>query len=357
MQRDIIAKLNAWKASEYRKPLILKGARQVGKTWALKEFGRTSYRNFVYLTLEEPSPGVQSEYAQFFEGTRDPRRIISNLSLALGQPIEPGETLLIIDEIQDCPSAVGALKYFCDEAPEYHVACAGSLLGVRLSRETSAFPVGKVEFMEMRPMSFSEFLKAEGAANYDEYLGGLDQIETVPDFFHVRLVEHLRRYFACGGMPEALGRWVETGDIVQVDKVLSDLLVPTSAILPSMVAVRSSPSFRKYGTRFQLSWRARTKSSFGVRCARGLVLENTRMLWNGLPMLGSSRRFALMLPVVCRSLRTMTSRHLKSTVLMSACCAAWQGWMRPLLPSRMRYFRSSKVRSPRTMCFRHYFHS
>ena len=110
MQRDIIAKLNAWKASEYRKPLILKGARQVGKTWALKEFGRTSYRNFVYLTLEEPSPGVQSEYAQFFEGTRDPRRIISNLSLALGQPIEPGETLLIIDEIQDCPSAVGAVK-------------------------------------------------------------------------------------------------------------------------------------------------------------------------------------------------------------------------------------------------------
>lgn len=110
MQRDIIAKLNAWKASEYRKPLILKGARQVGKTWALKEFGRTSYINFVYLTLEEPSPGVQSEYAQFFEGTRDPRRIISNLSLALGQPIDPGETLLIIDEIQDCPSAVGALN-------------------------------------------------------------------------------------------------------------------------------------------------------------------------------------------------------------------------------------------------------
>ena len=110
MQRDIIAKLNAWKASEYRKPLILKGARQVGKTWALKEFGRTSYINYVYLTLEEPSPGVQSEYAQFFEGTRDPRRIISNLSLALGQPIDPGETLLIIDEIQDCPSAVGALN-------------------------------------------------------------------------------------------------------------------------------------------------------------------------------------------------------------------------------------------------------
>ena len=352
MQRDIIAKLNAWKASEYRKPLILKGARQVGKTWALKEFGRTSYLNFVYLTLEEPSPGVQSEYAQFFEGTRDPRRIISNLSLALGQPIDPGETLLIIDEIQDCPSAVGALKYFCDEAPEYHVACAGSLLGVRLSRETSAFPVGKVELM-----SFSEFLKAEGAANYDEYLGGLDQIETVPDFFHVRLVEHLRRYFACGGMPEALGRWVETGDIVQVDKVLSDLLDSYER------------DFAKHGGRAQFAKLSQIWNSIPAQLAR----ENKKFVWgavregarareyedalNGLPMLGSSRRFALMLPVVCRSLRTMTSRHLRSTVLMSACCAAWQGWMRPLLPSRMRYFRSSKVRSPRTMCFRHYFHS
>ena len=138
MQRDIIAKLNAWKASEYRKPLILKGARQVGKTWALKEFGRTSYRNFVYLTLEEPSPGVQSEYAQFFEGTRDPRRIISNLSLALGQPIEPGETLLIIDEIQDCPSAVGALKYSVTR-PRVSRRMRRVFVGVRLSRETSAF--------------------------------------------------------------------------------------------------------------------------------------------------------------------------------------------------------------------------
>lgn len=263
MQRDIIAKLNAWKASEYRKPLILKGARQVGKTWALKEFGRTSYINYVYLTLEEPSPGVQSEYAQFFEGTRDPRRIISNLSLALGQPIDPGETLLIIDEIQDCPSAVGALKYFCDEAPEYHVACAGSLLGVRLSRETSAFPVGKVEFMEMRPMSFSEFLKAEGAANYDEYLGGLDQIETVPDFFHVRLVEHLRRYFACGGMPEALGRWAETGDIVQVDKVLSDLLDSYER------------DFAKHGGRAQFAKLSQIWNSIPAQLAR----ENKKFVW------------------------------------------------------------------------------
>ncbi len=174
MQRDIIAKLNAWKASEYRKPLILKGARQVGKTWALKEFGRTSYINYVYLTLEEPSPGYTERVRSVFSKVR---AILDGSSQifpsALGQPIDPGKTLLIIDEIQDCPSAVGALKYFCDEAPEYHVACAGSLLGVRLSRETSAFPVGKVEFMEMRPMSFSEFLKAEGAANYDEYLGGL----------------------------------------------------------------------------------------------------------------------------------------------------------------------------------------
>ncbi len=110
MQRDIIAKLNAWKASEYCKPLILKGARQVGKTWALKEFGRTSYLNFVYLMLDKPSPGVQSEYAQFFEGTRDPRRIISSLSLALGQPIEPGETLLLLMRSRIVLLGAGALN-------------------------------------------------------------------------------------------------------------------------------------------------------------------------------------------------------------------------------------------------------
>lgn len=224
MDRDILNQLDAWKASSYRKPLLIKGARQVGKTWALREFGNTRYRNCVYLTLEEIAPGIPSEYAQLFERTRDPRRIISSLALATGQSIDPGETLIILDEIQDCPAAIGALKYFCDDAPEYHVACAGSLLGVRLSRDTASFPVGKVEFLTMYPLTFSEYLRAAGAPHLDEYARGISTFEPIPDIFANQFKERLSQYFSTGGMPEAVVRWVRTGDVASVDKVLTDLL-------------------------------------------------------------------------------------------------------------------------------------
>ena len=264
MQRDILSKLADWKDSPHRKPLILKGARQVGKTWALREFGRTCFRNFVYITLEEVAPGVPSEYAQFFGLTKDPKRIISNLSLAVGQPINPGETLLILDEIQDCPAAVGSLKYFCDDAPEYHVACAGSLLGMRLSRETSAFPVGKVEFLDMHPMTFSEYLRAAGAKNLDEFLADAARsTSSIPDLFHNQLSDHLRRYFASGGMPEAVQRWVETSDIQQVDKVLSDLLDSYER------------DFAKHGGRGQFAKLSLVWNSLPSQLAR----ENKKFMW------------------------------------------------------------------------------
>lgn len=224
MERDILKKLKAWKSSAHRKPLVLKGARQVGKTWALKEFGRTQYQNLAYFSLENVAPGVPSEYAQFFERTNDPHRIAANLSLATGQPIEPGRTLIVFDEVQDCPAALGSLKYFCEDAPELHVAAAGSLLGVRLAREDSAFPVGKVHFEELRSLSFSEFLRASGRANLDEFCRQIDAIEPVPDVFESQLVEQLQRYFAVGGMPEAVARWAETGSFSEVDMVLADLL-------------------------------------------------------------------------------------------------------------------------------------
>lgn len=224
MERDVLHKLDSWRDSPFRKPLMIKGARQVGKTWVLREFGRTRYRNCVYVSLEEIAPGVPSEYAQLFSQTRDPRRILSNLSLATGQPIDPGETLIVLDEIQDCPAAIGALKYFCDEAPEYHVACAGSLLGVRLARASSSFPVGKVEFLEMCPLTFSEFLRAVGAGNLDEFVRHIDDFSPVPDLFSHQLVERLRQFFSTGGMPEAVLRWTQTGNMNVVDKVLSDLL-------------------------------------------------------------------------------------------------------------------------------------
>ena len=224
MERDILHQLDAWKASSHRKPLMLKGARQVGKTWALREFGRTRYRNCVYVTLENVAPGAPSEYAQLFEVSHDPRRIIASLALATGQPIDPEETLLILDEIQDCPAAIGALKYFCEEAPEYHVACAGSLLGVRLARDSGSFPVGKVEFLDMHPLTFSEFLRAVGSDNLDAYTRQIEALEPLPDLFANQLEERLRQYFSTGGMPEAVLRWAELMDMGAVDKVLSDLL-------------------------------------------------------------------------------------------------------------------------------------
>lgn len=263
MDRDILLELDNWKSSPYRKPLLLKGARQVGKTWALKEFGATRYRNCVYISLEEIAPGIPNEFAQFFQTTRDPKRIIANLALASGQPIDPNETLLILDEVQDCPAAIGALKYFCDEAPGYHIACAGSLLGVRLSRETSAFPVGKVEFLDMHPMTFSEFLRAEGAANLDSYLEGIADAQPLPDMFARQLIEHLRRFFATGGMPEAVGRWCETADIAAVDKVLSDLLDSYER------------DFAKHGGRTQFAKLSLIWNSLPAQLAR----ENKKFTW------------------------------------------------------------------------------
>ncbi len=224
MDRDIMNDLEEWKSSPHRKPLMLKGARQVGKTWSLKEFGVRFYRHAAYFSLERIDRDAPSEWAEFFETTRDPRRIVANLSLASGVPIQPETTLLILDEIQDCPAAIGALKAFCEDAPEYHVATAGSLLGVALSRDEGSFPVGKVTFLDMQPLTFSEFLRASGAGNLADWCQDVHASEGVPAMIATRLSEELRRYFVVGGMPEAVNRWNETGDVGQVDRVLADLL-------------------------------------------------------------------------------------------------------------------------------------
>ena len=224
MERDVLERLAAWKKSSHRKPLMLKGARQVGKTWALREFGRRAYKNVAYFSLENIAPGVPSEYAAFFSATHDPRRIVANLSLASGQAIEPKDTLLILDEIQDCPAAVGALKYFCEDAPEYHVACAGSLLGVMLARSEGSFPVGKVTFLDMGPLTFSEFLRGVGMGNLDAYAQQVALPGPVPPAFESQLTEQLMRYCAVGGMPEVVAAWASTRRMDEVDAVLSDLI-------------------------------------------------------------------------------------------------------------------------------------
>ena len=218
MFRNISAELSAWKKRSRRKPLILNGIRQVGKTWILKEFGRTEYKNTVYINFEN-----NSEFKEFFETTKNPERILENLSLVIGKPIHKGDTLIIFDEIQECPKALTALKYFCEEAPEYHVAAAGSLLGITLSKPES-FPVGKVEFFEVYPLTFSEFLRADKSENLIQYLESVQKLEPLPDAFFNPLTEKLRIYLLTGGMPEAVNAWCETHNIEEVDRELDNIL-------------------------------------------------------------------------------------------------------------------------------------
>ncbi len=204
-----------WKESKRRKPLVLLGARQVGKTWILEEFGKTFPDGFVKINFDK-----QPELHQFFRTTKDVRRIISNLSLAVGRPITE-RTLIIFDEIQECEDALNSLKYFCEDAPEYYVASAGSLLGLMLSK---GFPVGKVDFLRMTPMSFEEFLEANGDGNLVQYMKSIDSIENIPDMFSGPLKEKLKMYYVIGGMPEAVKVWTEDGDIREVDRVQNDIL-------------------------------------------------------------------------------------------------------------------------------------
>lgn len=207
MERAILQKLLDWKNSPYRKPLILKGVRQVGKTWILKEFGRRYYENTAYFNFDE-----NEEYKQFFETTKDIDRILQNLMLASGQKIVPEKTLIIFDEVQDCPKVINSMKYFCENAPQYHIACAGSLLGIALAKPSS-FPVGKVNFMQIDPMTFSEFLVANGDENLAKYLETLEELEPIPDAFLTPFMKssrctmsqgECRSRFSCGHKP---GMW------------------------------------------------------------------------------------------------------------------------------------------------------
>lgn len=217
MKRFIIEKLKEWKESKYRKPLILKGARQVGKTYILKQFGEENYEGVAYFNFDH-----DEDLYNLFENTKDPKRILEQLSFIYGKAIMPEKTLIIFDEIQECSNALNALKYFYEEANEYHIACAGSLLGIRLSH--TSFPVGKVDFLNMYPMSFSEFLIADNAQNLVDYMKSLNKIERIPDIFFNQLSEKLKAYFIIGGMPEAVNAWVNEKDMELVNKIQENIL-------------------------------------------------------------------------------------------------------------------------------------
>ena len=215
MKRLIMEDLITWKQSARRKPLVLRGARQVGKTWVLEEFGKTFPDGYVKFDFDK-----EPEYAQFFQSTKDVRRILKNLSMASGQRIT-ANTLIIFDEIQACEEALNSLKYFKEDAPEYYIVSAGSLLGLQLS---SGFPVGQVDFLTLKPMSFTEFLMADAAENYVDYLASVDEFHEIPNAFFEPLAEKLKHYFITGGMPESVRVWSEEHDPKAVDQVLSDII-------------------------------------------------------------------------------------------------------------------------------------
>lgn len=215
MKRLLITALEEWRTKKDRKPLILRGARQVGKTWLLKEFGRKHFKDVCYINFE------QKELLEtIFEGVLSPARIIEQLSVYRGKKIIPRKTLLIFDEVQEVPRALTALKYFAEEAPEYAICCAGSLLGVALHEGTS-FPVGKVDFLDLHPLSFKEFLMASGEEMLVEHIMNGNR-ELAP--FIPALIDYLKKYFIVGGMPAAVQKWLDSGDFFAVEDIQKNLI-------------------------------------------------------------------------------------------------------------------------------------
>lgn len=218
MKRTVLERAIEWagKPDGERKPLVLQGARQVGKTWILEELGRQCFDNVVVINFER-----QKNLQTLFDADYDISRIVRTLEIASGQKIVPGKTLIILDEIQEANHGVTSLKYFFEDAPQYHIAAAGSLLGISLHKDTS-FPVGKVEFLDIYPMSFIEFLMALDKVDFAEL--AQEGNWAVASMFEPQFREFLRLYYAVGGMPEAVKTYIGTGDLASVRKVQEDLL-------------------------------------------------------------------------------------------------------------------------------------
>jgi len=217
IKRKITADLLKWKNSTNRKPLILQGARQVGKTWLLKNFGKHYCNDTAYFNFE-----AQPDIKQFFSTSKDPKRILDNLSIVHGRKIIPEKTLIIFDEIQECNDALNSLKYFCEDYPEYLIAGAGSLLGVAMSRGNS-FPVGKVKFLQIYPITFSEFLEFVDRP-LNTYIENTNTIEEIPDLFFNSLLEKFKMFYISGGMPEAIISLLSDGGVDLCQDVLHSIV-------------------------------------------------------------------------------------------------------------------------------------
>ena len=217
LERNAIQDLISWKNDAERKPLVLRGARQVGKTWLMKEFGRNYYNGFVYFNFDE-----EDELKSIFETNKNPQRIIELLSMICGEKILPEETLIIFDEIQECPEALNTLKYFKEKANEYHVIAAGSLLGTLLAKPKS-YPVGMVNLLDIYPLKFDEYLEATDSGLY-AYYESIQKEQQIEEIFHNRLLEAYNNYLIIGGMPECVASWVKYKDPARVSQIQRELI-------------------------------------------------------------------------------------------------------------------------------------
>lgn len=217
LKRKVMQDLIKWKSNPDRKPMVLKGARQVGKTWLMKEFGQNYYENCVYFNFDE-----EDELKSIFEVNKNPQRIIELLSLIAGFQILPGKTLIIFDEIQECPEALNTLKYFKEKANDYHVIAAGSLLGTLLAKPKS-YPVGMVNLLDIYPLAFDEFLEAVAPTLY-AYYESIQKEQTIEAIFHNRLLEAYNNYLIIGGMPECVSSWVKYKDPTRISQIQRELI-------------------------------------------------------------------------------------------------------------------------------------
>ncbi len=218
IEREIIKTFKQWKDSPDRKPILLKGARQIGKTWAMETFGHECFDYCVKFDF-----GRQPELKSLFQTTKSPERLVKELTLYCEYPIVAGKTLMIFDEIQECEEALNSLKYFCEDAPQYHVIATGSLLGVAVKMRRMTVPVGKVQVMKMFPVTFKEFLHASDPKTY-EYIESLDKIHHLPEIIQNKLRTEYRRYQVSGGMPEPIVALLDGRGVGEVETILQDIL-------------------------------------------------------------------------------------------------------------------------------------
>ncbi len=230
IEREILKKLDEWKDGDDRKPLIIQGARQIGKSWAVEEFGRRSFKHVAVFNFDK-----NKELKSLFSQTKDVKRLLGDLELYTTVPIMAGETLIFFDEIQDSKEAFNTLKYFKEDAPEYYVIAAGSLLGVATKHKrkekdeeiqddaTNTFPVGKVSFLDMYPVTFREYLRIANQRLMEQMEARLSQLEPLPEILFNQLTEHYRRYQVCGGLPKPCSDMLDGAGMAVIEKDLDDL--------------------------------------------------------------------------------------------------------------------------------------